>query len=262
MTTELAATPSEDLLHFIARPTPQLRAALGRFELMLPPADFAGLLANIRSTFGKYTVKLLEFRPGHERGSALHQMMDKENRAASGVAISCHEGCSGCCHYEVEITQDEAEILKAIVQEGFPIDRERLAEQASRERMSTEWSRFWSPKNRCVFLGETGGCQVYDERPATCRKHLVTTPASACTTAGAAVAPVQVLMAEILLSAALSIEGTTFASLPKMLHTALESDRFPRIPDASTGRPVARGLPAGRPILEIFDARLAQAREV
>jgi len=50
---------------------------------------------------------------------------------------------------------------------------------------------------------------------------MVTTPARSCTTPGEPVAPVQVLLAEILLSAATSLEGTTFASLPKMLSAAL-----------------------------------------
>jgi len=159
-------------------------------------------------------------------------MMDKELKAADGLPVTCGRGCSGCCHYEVEITSDEAEILKSVVQQGFPLDRDRLEEQAARARQAVEWSRFWSPQNRCVFLGEDGACQVYEKRPAICRKHLVTTLPSACTTAGAAVAPVQVLMAEILLSAAISIEGVRFASLSKMLRGALEADATGSASDA------------------------------
>jgi len=224
MTTSLDVAPPADALHFIASPTPQLRATLAQYELMLTLPDFADLVGNIRSAFGKYTAKLLEFPPGIERGRALHEMMDKELKAAAPLPISCREGCSGCCHYEVEVTQDEAAILKKLVRDGFPIDRDRLEKQASRERMSTEWGRFWSPTNRCVFLGENGGCGIYEDRPAICRKHLVTSPANACTTRGGAVAPVQVLMAEILLSAATSLDGATYASLSKMLRAALQSD--------------------------------------
>ena len=248
MSTELVAPPLENPLSFIARPTPQLRATLTQYQASLPPADFADLLALIRSAFGKYTAKLLEFRAGPERASALHQMMDKELKAADGLPVTCGRGCSGCCHYEVEIMRDEAEILKSVVQQGFPIDRSRLEEQASRARQGVEWSRFWSPQNRCVFLGANGACQVYEERPAICRKHLVTTPASACTTAGAAVAPVQVLMAEILLSAAVSLYGTAFASLSKMLLAAQQCDEA--APASGTRHPpdphAVRALPPGR----------------
>lgn len=230
-----AAAPTDAPLYFIARPTPQLRATLNHYQAALPPADFADLVALIRRTFDKYTAKLLEFPAGADRASALHRMMDKELNAAASLPVTCGRGCSGCCHYEVEITNDEAEILKSVVQQGFPLDRERLDEQASRARQGVEWSRFWSPQNRCVFLGENGACQVYEERPAICRKHLVTSPASACTAPGAAVAPVQVLMAEILLSAAISLEGVTFASLSKMLRSALQAEEMSSARDLHIG---------------------------
>lgn len=212
-----AVALSENPLGFMAKPTPQLQAAVGLQQTILPPAEFAGMLASIRSIFEKYTAKLLEFAPGLERGTALHQMMDRELKATAQFALSCHKGCSGCCHYEVEITQDEATILFNAVLGGRRIDHARLVLQAARERKSPEWRRFGSRDNRCVFLGEDGACRVYNERPSICRKHVVTTPASACTTEGAKVDPVQVLLAEILLSAHLSIEGTEFGSLAKML---------------------------------------------
>ncbi len=226
MITELAGAPASQALDFIAKPTPQLRATLSHHEALLPPAEFAQLLTWIRSAFDKYTAKLLEFPNGAPRAAALHQMMDREMKAAASLPISCQAGCDGCCHYEVEITQDEAEILKAIVQDGLPIDRHRLDEQAGRERKGAKWSRLGQAQNRCVFLGQTGSCRIYEDRPAICRKHLVTTPASACTTPGAAVAPVQVLMAEILMSAAVSLTGATSASLPMMLRAALVADEL------------------------------------
>ncbi len=223
MTTTSANTPAPDggTLGFIARPTPQLRAAMDRFQGTLPPAEFADLLSQIRDAIGKFTDRLLGLSPGIGRAAGLHAMMDDELKAAAHLPVSCRKGCAGCCHYEVEITQDEAELLKQLVQNGLPIARDRLEEQAARERKSAEWGRFFNPENRCVLLGENGECRVYADRPAICRKLLVTTPAEACTTPGDSVSPVQVLMAEILLSAALSIDGVTFSSLPKMLHAAL-----------------------------------------
>jgi uncharacterized protein len=223
MTTELLVAPLENALDFIARPTPQLRAAVGRQKETLAPKDFAGLVAAVRSAFEKYTAKLLEFKPGAARGAALHEMMDRElDAVAHHPNISCRKGCSGCCSYEVEITEDEATILKTVVQDGFPLDHARLRNQAARERKSPEWNKFGNPENRCVFLGSDGACRVYEQRPAICRKHLVVSPPSACTTEGTPIAPMQVLLADILLSAALSLEGTTYASLSKMLLAALE----------------------------------------
>jgi hypothetical protein len=115
-------------------------------------------------------------------------------------------------------------VLRAIVKNGFPIDRDRLDEQAARERKDAAWGRLGSPANRCVFLGKAGACQIYEHRPAICRKHLVTSLPSLCTTPGGSVLPVHVIMAEILLSAATSLEAATLGSLPKMLRAALDGD--------------------------------------
>ena len=244
-----AVTLLENPIAFIARPTPQLQVAVRQQQTTLPPEEFAAMMAAIKSVFDKYTAKLLEFAPGLDRGTALHQLMDRELKVTAQFALSCHKGCSGCCHYEVEITQDEAAILKNIVIDGLPVDLERLQLQAARERQSPEWQRFGSPNNRCVFLSETGVCRVYNDRPSICRKHVVTTPVSACTTAGEVVAPVQVLLAEILLSAELSLPGTKFGSLAKMLWQALPQTKTRRALKTDVlGKirlRVARNQPAG-----------------
>ena len=230
-----AVTPAENLLGFIARPTPQLQAAVKNQQPMLPPAELAEMIAAIRSAFEKYTAKLLEFAPGRDRGTALHLLMDRELKATAPFALSCRKGCTGCCHYEVEITQNEAVLLKDAVVGGLSIDDDRLHLQAERERQSPEWRRFGHRDNRCVFLAEDGACRVYHDRPSICRKHVVTTPVAACSTAGEVVAPVQVLLAEILLSAELSLEGTVYGSLSKMLLQSLQ-----QVPE---GRAIATNVP-------------------
>jgi Fe-S-cluster containining protein len=232
MTLATVASPGQELLRFITKPTPQLKAAIEKFESTLPPGEFTALSAGILDAFKKHTAKLLEFPVGAERGRALHDLMDHALKAAVSVPISCKQGCSACCHYEVEVTHDEAEILKSIVQERFPIDRILLDEQASRERKGSQWSQLGSTRNRCVFLGKSGACQIYEDRPAICRKHLVTTPASACATSAETVVVVQVLIAEIILSAATSLEGATCGSLPKLLRTALQADERPSVQGA------------------------------
>jgi len=208
---------NENPLEFITRPTPQLRVAVARQQAVLVAEDFADLLAGIRGLFEKYRAKLAQFGAGAERARALHAMMDREMKAVAAIPLSCGRGCAGYCSYEVEITLSEAALLRDAVRGGVEIDGARLALQAARERQAPEWKRFGHADNRCVFLGEDGACRIYEYRPSICRKHVVTTPASACTTAGEAVAPVQVLLAEILLSAELSLEGTEFGSLSKLL---------------------------------------------
>lgn len=217
--------PTPDPIAFISKPTPVLRTTISDQQQRLPATDFEGLLGAVRSAFQKYTNKLMEFPPGAERAHALHALVDRELGAAAGIAVSCHRGCCGCCHYEVEITRDEAALLADEVRAGCEIDTARLAAQAARERKSPKWLEFWSAENRCVFLAADGACRVYESRPAICRKHIVTSPPEACSTVGGNVVPVQMLLIEILLSAAISMPDTPFASMAKMVSREVEGRR-------------------------------------
>lgn len=209
--------PTEKSLRFIRKPTLGLRTVVGEQKAALSSSDFESMLGEIRSLYEKFSRALGNAAAGTERARVLHGMMETATAGASGIQVSCRRGCSGCCHSEVEVTRDEAILLLELVDGGFGIDRERLGLQASRERLSPEWQRFWSPDNRCVFLNEAGECGIYGDRPAICRKLLVTTPADWCTTPGSAVSPVRILLAEIVISAALSIDGSESASISKML---------------------------------------------
>jgi Fe-S-cluster containining protein len=212
-----------DPIGFLRAATPQLRLFVSQQQGSLAPAHFVELISNIKDAADRFTAKLLAVSPGIERAMLLHRIMDRELKPASDLPVSCRKGCSGCCHYEVEVTQDEGILLAQLVIGGFPLDLERLEVQAQRERKSPEWGKFVSKDNRCVFLGSDGACQVYDYRPAICRKHLVVSPPEACTTEGAQVIPVNIPLSEILLSSALSIEGASHASLSKMLTRALKA---------------------------------------
>lgn len=214
-------TPPDDPLAFVARPTPRLRASVEHQRKVLSQGDFITFLGVVRSAFDKYCSKLREFAQGVQRANGLHRMLDASQKAIVGISITCKRGCSGCCHYEIEITRDEAEVLGTLVRGGVDIDLSRLAKQAGRERKGPEWRDVLQADNRCVFLGTDGACRIYESRPAACRRLLVTTPAEACTTPGQPVAPIEVLTTEILMSAALSIDGVSVASLSKLLTAEL-----------------------------------------
>ncbi len=206
-------------------PTPWLRAFVAAQATALPQEEFARMLEAIHRLHTSYCDALQSAPPGALRGLALHRMLDQALAIANGLHTSCRRGCCGCCHFEVEITPDEAALLAAKVREGVVIDQDRLRLQATRPRLSPEWGRFFAPENRCVFLGDDHACRIYEWRPAACRRLLVTTPPEACTTPGAAVAPVPVLIAEVLLSAALDLAGGTYASIARLL--SKELDAFP-----------------------------------
>jgi len=207
---------------FIVKPTPQLVATLGELRETLAAEVFEELVRETRRVYGLYTELLRAKAPGVARGRELHRLINRAMEQAAPKNVSCQRGCAACCRYEVEITRDEAEVLKEAVLGGVAIDEARLATLAARERKSPLWSDLGNPENRCVFLGEDEACRVYEHRPAICRKHLVTSPPIACGTPGESVAIVRILFAEIVLSAGLGIDAVVTGSLPKMVWAALK----------------------------------------
>lgn len=211
----------ENPIGFIRSSTPQLRALVAEQRSALTPAAFEEFIGRVRDRFDKCTADLAAAPAGAPRGRVLEEMMSDVIASVPLVAVSCKKGCYGCCHSEVEITADEADVLRDKVLGGIDIDLDRLEVQAARERLSPSWTKFWSVENRCVFLSAEGACRVYEDRPAVCRRLLVTTPPEACTIEYAAIAPVHILLAEILLSAAISLNNTGCSSLPKLLLASL-----------------------------------------
>jgi Fe-S-cluster containining protein len=219
-------------IDFIRSSTPQLRAWVATQRMELTAAAFDEFVAKLRSVYEKYTEVLAGKPAGPQRGRALQRMMDTAVTTASHVKVSCRMGCSGCCHSEVEITTDEASVLLENVLGGVEIDVARLKAQAARERLSPAWAKFWSLENRCVFLSDEGACRIYKDRPSVCRRLLATTPPEACTTAGAAVAPVTILHAEVLLSAAIGLDDGGCSSMSKLLLPAIQESAGLRPPAA------------------------------
>lgn len=214
-------THSQDPLSFTRHPTPWLRSFAATQRSALAEKDFDEMLGLVRGIHAKYCAALMASAPGPDRAEALHRMMDRATATAHELRPSCKLGCSGCCHFEVEITPDEASMLAECVKEGVEVDKTRLDKQAERPRLSPEWGRFFDSDNRCVFLNEDGACRVYERRPAACRRLLVTTPPEYCTTVDAPVAPVGILLAELALNAAVDVSEGTHAALARLLKKEL-----------------------------------------
>ena len=204
-------------LSFIQSPTNRLKSILSKKANAADRAELDSILESVRSLFEKYTRILQDTPPGIPRAMSLHQLIDRALDEAKSLPITCRSGCSGCCHFAVEITRDEAELLVELLASGVGIDLEKLERQAEREPNSPEWQVHWSNESRCVFLGSDSRCRIYEHRPAACRKLLVTTPAALCTSASTEVEPVNALAAEIIISAAISLGDHEQGTLPSML---------------------------------------------
>lgn len=76
--------------------------------------------------------------------------------------VACKRGCSHCCHVQVLITVDEAEIIgKRIGRKPQPI--------FGRGRGRADVQSFdWGYHNPCTFL-VNGECSIYENRPLPCR---------------------------------------------------------------------------------------------
>ncbi len=202
-------------LPFLTQATPTLHALVSQYERTLPAADLAALLEHLARLHASYDAVLGQAVPGPTRAEAAHLLIGRAVAEVKGVTPTCKLGCSACCHFEVEVTRDEAELLAAVVVSGVAIDRERLARQAARQRGDPAWAALVAPENRCVFLGDEGECRVYAHRPSACRRLLVASPAVECGRPGGAPVPITIPVAELVVSAALSLPGNHFTSLAK-----------------------------------------------
>ena len=202
--------------------TRNLKALLEVYQSTLPVADFESFQKYVNTLIGQTIADLGRFSPGIKRGRRVHELLEAEIQKASHIPTSCKMGCGSCCHYEVEVTADDAEILAAVVLEGrIKIDRSRLARLALREKQDQSWKKGVVPENRCVFLSDGNSCGIYNDRPAACRKLSVTTPASYCADLTEKAEPLLMPVAEIILSAALSCKGNSFAAMATMLDRRL-----------------------------------------
>lgn len=117
------------------------------------------------------------------------ELADQARRASAPP--SCRRGCHECCHLRAVIADMEAQALVQHVRErqgDEALERLRLACAEQLRRFGHLTDREWFARGvRCVFLGEDGGCTVYEMRPVACRAHLVASDPRLCshTTPGA-----------------------------------------------------------------------------
>lgn len=128
--------------------------------------------------------ELRKEKPGPERLKSIYDSIDACTEAAlnQGTKVSCTAGCSFCCHTPVTVTQEELENLVQIVEDReLPIDLMRLKKQA---KHAEDFDEFWAqgPVNatKCVFLDNEGKCGIYEDRPAACRTHFVSSDPKYC----------------------------------------------------------------------------------
>ena len=141
---------------------------------------------------------------------------DRKRNPTSG-AIKCRKGCTHCCRGPVEIWPHEAALLVKTAREtGIELHKARLKRQS--QHTIDSWRQQPSSDKACVFLGDDGGCKVYESRPNACRKLLVVTDPALCDAeqhSADSVGRWYSWEAEVLESAALEVYGA--ALMPGLL---------------------------------------------
>lgn len=122
-----------------------------------------------------------------ERARFVHNVVDDYNIAVFAHPIvqklsPCKSGCSGCCHTQVSITEDEADLLISRINDGIKIDYSALYKQMQSGNSSEDFYKLSYDERKCVFLGSENNCQVYKDRPSVCRTNAVLGEASQCST--------------------------------------------------------------------------------
>lgn len=131
--------------------------------------------------------RLQSMHSSFERAKFIHDVIEQYNEEVFAHPLvkefmPCKAGCSACCHTQVSVTRDEAELLLERIHNGLKIDHDRLQKQAAAGDDDQLYFQLSFDERKCVFLSGEGECRVYEDRPSVCRTNAVLGPASQCDT--------------------------------------------------------------------------------
>ncbi|MEH0860558.1 MULTISPECIES: YkgJ family cysteine cluster protein [Halobacteriovorax] len=164
-----------------------------------------------------------------ERAQLSHELIDESLQdiiadADVNELISCRKGCSACCHTQVSVNRDEADLLAiSILEDGIKIDVEKLVKQSLKKDSTEAWFEQDFQDRSCVFLDENGACKVYFDRPSVCRTNYAVSDPSACDTSNGHYQSIRLLKTkkpDLITIAAFNLSGEGGA-LPHMLVQAI-----------------------------------------
>ena len=171
------------------------------------------------------------FPSSRVRARFIHKAIDEFNTEVFAHPIvkelmPCKAGCSACCHTQVSVTQDEAQLLIDRIHSGVKIDESRLNLQAQAGNNSEAYYKLSFQDRKCVFLNEKGECRVYDDRPSVCRTNAVLGSADQCNTNSAqqSLRLIRTEKADMVIVAAFAFSEEN-GTLPYMLYKLLRQHK-------------------------------------
>lgn len=182
-----------------------------------------------------------------ERAVRFHNEIDRFNGEvladpAVQANIACKKGCGACCHTQVSVTSDEAELLASIVMDGHEVDLKRLYIQSEAQNDDKKWFKTPYDIRRCVFLNDKNECSVYENRPAVCRTNMVVSDPKDCSTIDGkqrAIRLINTEKADMAIMAGFTVSRSSGA-LPYLLWKTLHRQKGPRSLQGEMGMGVVR----------------------
>jgi Fe-S-cluster containining protein len=170
----------------------------------------------------------------NDRAHYLHQQVDVYlrpvlNNPVAKDRIACGKGCSLCCHTQVSITGDEAELLAdKIISGDIEINFELLRKQAKVKNDSDLWYKLSHQERQCVFLNKDKLCSVYNDRPKVCHTNMALDTSKQCSTEDGKEKPIRMLITEEADMALMAgyIHAKSNGALPYMLAKALSKRKI------------------------------------
>ncbi len=142
-------------------------------------------------SFSRFTYKIIAKLERIKNSEARARVVYKEiNLAVDKLfrndvvkqSVTCHKGCSACCHSLIGITSEEADLLATKIRRGeVSVDLSLMAVQASTVDNAHAWYRLSYDQRACPFLdNNTKSCKVYEDRPAVCRSNFAVSDPQHC----------------------------------------------------------------------------------
>jgi Fe-S-cluster containining protein len=229
--------------------------AKSTFELLRNQPEFLSITQTVITHLNKIKNSL-------ERARFVHNMVDEYNKEVFShpilkAMVPCKAGCTGCCHTQVSVTEDEAELLAHnISTNSIEVNYELLATQAEAGNDSAVFFRIPYNERRCVFLGENGACKVYKDRPSVCRTNAVVGEASQCDTSvnaeGGALRLVKTQKADMTIVGAFA-NAIDSGTLPFMLSKVLKAKHAIATAQPSKDRTLLERLKGRKPVSKDYE---------
>lgn len=148
------------------------------------------------------------------------KLIDQSLNTSTSLEVTCMKGCCFCCHMQVHITEDEAQLLALMVKrKNINYSKKRLKKQSVYTMDS--WGSKTFAEKKCIFLNDQGACEAYEYRPINCRKLLVLSSPKNCEGQDKIVERFLDLEVSILATAILTC--CTRGTLPNMFRNKLSS---------------------------------------